>query len=84
LTAATTDRGTDYTFKECRFWPGLAVTGTGIEIAMDEADDGLTLTLAVSGARSGDIVYTYSDVDEAWRFSGTWSGLPVALPRGLP
>jgi pimeloyl-ACP methyl ester carboxylesterase len=84
LTATATDRGTDYAFKECRFWPGLAVTGTGVEIAMDEADDGLTLTLAVTGARTGDLVYSYSAFDEAWRFSGTWSGLPATLPRGLP
>lgn len=83
VTATATDLGTDYTFQDCRFWPELAVTGTGVEIAMDDADDGLTLTLAASGAQTGDLAYHYSTVSEAWSLSGTWNGQPANLPRGL-
>lgn len=84
LTASATERGTDYAFQDCRFWPGLAVTGTGVEIAMDEADDGLTLTLAVTGSQTGDLVYDYNTAAEAWSLSGIWNGQPAALKRWLP
>jgi pimeloyl-ACP methyl ester carboxylesterase len=84
LTATATDTGTGYIFAACQLWPGLAVTGAGTEVAMDEGSDGLTLTLAVSGAHRGDIVYTHSLETESWSLSGTWDGAPAGLERLSP
>ncbi len=82
LTATATDRGTEYRFGGCRFWPDLAISGSGFEISTGEGDDSFTLALVVTGAQTGDIVYRFSQRDEAWSISGTWNGKPAALPRG--
>ncbi|WP_136646326.1 alpha/beta fold hydrolase [Tabrizicola sp. YIM 78059] len=84
LSATATYSGTNYAFRECRFWPELTVSGKGVEIATGEDRDGLTLTLSVSGHHSGEIVYLYRTRDEAWSISGTWDGKPATLPRTLP
>ncbi len=84
LTATTTYAGTDYSFKDCHLWPDLAISGTGVEIMVDDRTDGITLTLSVSGRHSGDIVYHYSIYNEAWAISGTWDGQPAVLPRRKP
>ena len=84
LTAIATDAGTDYAFRGCRLWPGLAISGTGVEAKSGGDDDNIILTLAVSGQHSGDIVYSYSHRDEAWRIAGTWDGQPALLPRMQP
>ena len=84
LTATPTDQGTDFAFAECRFWPDLAFSGTGVQLSMDEADDGLTLTLGFTGAASGDLTYLHRTADEAYSLTGTWNGQPAALPRNGP
>jgi pimeloyl-ACP methyl ester carboxylesterase len=81
LSAAAGDRGTDYVFKDCRFWADLVINGAGTEVALDTPEDGVTLTLAVSGAQSGELMYHYSTSDEAWSLSGTWNGKPASPPR---
>lgn len=81
FTALPTDRGTDYDFRACSFWPGLAVTGTGVESNLGEADDRITLALTIAGDGRGEIRYTYRLADEAWSISGSWNGQPVHLPR---
>jgi len=82
LTATATYSGTDYRFAECRFWPDLTISGTGAEINIGDENDGLTLTLAVSGGHSGNITYRRSVRDEAWSMSGTWDGAKAQMPRG--
>lgn len=84
FSATATYSGTDYLFRDCRFWPELAVNGTGVEITSGEGTDGMTLTLSVSGQHSGDIVYLYRSRDDAWSISGTWDGRPATLPLALP
>jgi pimeloyl-ACP methyl ester carboxylesterase len=84
LTATATYSGTTYDFRDCRLWPGLALSGKGVEINTGEDQDGLTLTLSASGSHRGDIVYRYRARDEAWTISGTWDGQPAVLPRRLP
>ncbi|MCX7287055.1 MAG: alpha/beta fold hydrolase [Rhodobacterales bacterium] len=84
LTATATESGTDYAFDGCRLWPEVTIGGTGVETRAGAEDDTLTLTLAVSGKHSGDIVYRYSHRDEAWNISGTWDSKPAVLPRNLP
>lgn len=80
-TATPTEVGLDFTFADCRFWPDLAVTGTGVKTDMGEPSDGITFTLAVTGPVSGDLIYRYRYHDEAWSLAGTWGGKPATLPR---
>ncbi|MBN8629248.1 MAG: alpha/beta fold hydrolase [Rhodobacterales bacterium] len=81
ITAIPTARGRDFAFGDCRFWPDLAVSGTGTEVAMDEGDDGLSLHLVISGREAGDLTYRHGTADEAYSLSGTWNYKPAHLPR---
>ncbi len=82
--ASASDRGTDYVLKDCSFWPGLAVTGTGTEIVMDEADDGVTFALTISGSHQGEVTYSYRTRDEAWSMTGTYDGKTAGVTRTYP
>ncbi|WP_309666409.1 alpha/beta hydrolase [Tabrizicola sp.] len=84
VTASATETGTDYVLKDCSFWPGLAVSGTGTETAEDGENDGIILTLSVSGAHSGEVGYIYSTADEAWTLTGTYDGKPAGITRTYP
>jgi pimeloyl-ACP methyl ester carboxylesterase len=79
--ASPVDLGTDFTFAECRFWPDLSVSGTASEVTMDDVGDGLTLTITVSGAATGDLAYRHNKTDESFSLTGTWNGQPAHLPR---
>lgn len=81
LTASPGAEGTDYSFKDCRFWPTLAVSGTGSDVMADGPEDGLSLSLQVSGDQTGQLDYRYSLPTEAWSLTGTWNGQPANLPR---
>ena len=80
ITVVSTDRGTGFTFLDCRFWPELTVNGTGFETTSGENDDAV-LNLSVTGPKSGELVYRYSLRDESYSLSGTWDGQPARLPR---
>lgn len=84
LSAVGTYSGTDYSFQDCRLWPDLAISGHGVETTSGEDQDGIILTLTVSGSHAGSIVYRYRTRDEAWSISGTWDGRPAVLPRTPP
>ncbi len=81
LTATPTDAGSDFTFTDCRFWPDLAVSGTGVELNADSPNDSLTLTLGFTGTAEGDLTYLHRTADQAYSLTGTWNGQPAALPR---
>ena len=81
---APTDRGTDFTFSDCRFWPDLSFSGSAVEVLMDGPDDGIILTLSIAGAQSGDLVYHHRTKDEAFSLTGSWNGQTAALPRVTP
>lgn len=81
LTAVPTEDGSDFTFADCRFWPDLAFSGTGVERSMDLPDDSLTLTLGLTGSETGELTYLHRTADEAYSLSGTWNGQPAHLPR---
>lgn len=83
LTATPTDEGSDFAFADCRFWPDHAFSGTGVELNLDAADDGITLTLGFTGAQSGDLTYLHRTTDEAYSLTGIWNGQPAHLPRSL-
>jgi hypothetical protein len=73
--------GTDYSFEDCRFWPSVAISGTGSDVSADGPEDGVTLALTVSGDHTGDLAYRYSPRTEAFSLTGTWDGQPANLPR---
>lgn len=84
ILATPTEQGTDFTFTDCSFWSDLAFSGSAIEVSMDDPDDGITMTLKISGMQSGDLVYLHRTKDEAFSLTGTWNGKPAALPRLWP
>lgn len=81
IEATPSDRGTDFAFADCRFWPDLTFSGTAVEASMDEPDDGITMTLTVTGRATGELTYLHRTKDEAFSLTGTWNGQPAALPR---
>ena len=81
LTATPTEPGTDFIFADCRFWPDLAFSGTGVELSMGHPDDGITLTLGFTGAARGDLTYLHRTADEAYSLTGSWNGNAAMLPR---
>ncbi len=79
--AVPTDRGSEFTFTDCRFWPDLGFSGSASEVSADAPDDGITMLLAVSGAQQGDLTYLHRTIDEAYSLTGLWNGRPASLPR---
>ena len=84
ITASTTETTTDYALNDCSLWPGLVISGTGTDIVADGPDDGITLSLTISGSHAGDLTYRYSAVDEAWTVSGSYDGKPAGVTRTYP
>ena len=81
LVAAPSDKGTAFSFADCRFWPDLAFSGTGDDVSVDGREDGLTLNLTFTGAQTGQLAYLHRRADKAFSLTGTWNGKPAALPR---
>ncbi|MGL5009806.1 MAG: alpha/beta hydrolase [Paracoccaceae bacterium] len=79
-----TDIGYGYSFTDCAMWPGIAINGTGVEIWNDDGLDSLTLTLDITGPKSGSIVFVTSPWTESWSISGTFDGKPIETPRPMP
>lgn len=71
------DDATAFDFAACVWWPGLAIDGAGLEIANDDAGDGLTLDLTISGDHQGQFAYHNDTYAEAWVISGTYDGAPI-------
>jgi pimeloyl-ACP methyl ester carboxylesterase len=84
LTVRGTPEGASYRFDDCRFWPDLSITGTGVEVNLGESGDGLSLVLRVRGAQTGELVYNHLWNIDAFSLSGTWNGQPASLPRRRP
>lgn len=84
ILAEVTDVGTEYAFRACRFWPDLALDGTGEDMVREDGTDQLTLRLVVSGSQAGDLTFRHSRSDEARSLTGTWNGQPATLPRKGP
>jgi pimeloyl-ACP methyl ester carboxylesterase len=80
ISVAGSDRGTGFTFTDCRFWPDVTVNGTGFQSSGTDNDDRV-LTLEIVGPTSGNLVLRYSLRDDAFSLSGTWGGEPARLPR---
>jgi pimeloyl-ACP methyl ester carboxylesterase len=80
IAVTASDQGTGFTFLDCRFWPDITVNGTGVQTRGNKNDD-MSLTLAIEGPTSGDIVLRYSLRDESFGITGSWGGQPARLPR---
>jgi hypothetical protein len=81
---ASADSETTYKLQDCRFWPDLSVTGTGIETNHGDDGDKMIIAFQATGSHGGDIIYTYSIAHEAWSIEGTWDNQPAILPRSDP
>jgi pimeloyl-ACP methyl ester carboxylesterase len=82
ILATPADRGAEFVFTACRFWPELAFDGTAAEISMGDPDDGILMTLQISsGAGTGNLTYRHRTTDQAYSLTGTWNGQPATLPR---
>lgn len=83
FTATSTDTGTDYSFADCAFWPGIAVGGTGSEVADAESGNGmaLDLTIRTDGKPRGKLAYRHDTDAETMSLAGTLDDKPVATPR---
>ena len=68
---------TVYEFAACAIWPGLVLDGTGMMVANDDAGDGLTLNLTISGSHQGQIAYQDNTFTGAWVLGGTYDGAPI-------
>jgi TAP-like protein len=79
-----TDYGYEYSFADCRFWPGITLNGKGEEFWGDEGMESLTLTLTITGPKSGEVVYVSDTMAESWAISGMWDGKAIETPRPMP
>lgn len=71
------DDATAYAFAACVWWPGVVIDGIGADVANDDAGDGLTLNLTISGDHQGQIAYHNDTYAQAWMISGTYDGAPI-------
>jgi pimeloyl-ACP methyl ester carboxylesterase len=86
LTANSAESGTEYAFKDCAWWPGLKISGDGVDIDAGDGDkpDGLTLRLDVAGAHLGSMTYRHDKTTDAMSVAGTYDGKDIAPPRPMP
>jgi len=86
LTASAAESGTGYSFKDCAWWKGIALSGDGVSIDAGDGSkpDGLTLTLVVTGTHRGTLFYRHDTTTDAMSLSGTYDGAEVSTPRPLP
>jgi pimeloyl-ACP methyl ester carboxylesterase len=86
VTANAAESGTEYAFKDCAWWPGVALSGDGVDIDAGDGDkpDGLTLRLDVGGAHRGSVTYRHDKTTDAMSVAGTYDGKDIAPPRPMP
>lgn len=78
LTFAATDDGEEYSLDNCAFAEGFALSGSG---NYDYAAGLFSLTVTVSGAQTGNLVYTRNDEDGTYTLTGEFNGATVDLAR---
>jgi pimeloyl-ACP methyl ester carboxylesterase len=86
VTAEAAQSGADYTFDNCSWWRGLAVSGEAISIDRGDgsAPDGMTLRVEISGNHQGKLVYRHDSTTQAMSLSGDFDGRPIAPLRPEP
>jgi pimeloyl-ACP methyl ester carboxylesterase len=83
ITVTATETATEYAFKECAWWQGMKVSGSGsmIEAGDGTTADGLTLDLDISGTHYGKLAYRHDTTTDAMSLAGTYDGKPLTPPR---
>ncbi|NJM82743.1 MAG: alpha/beta fold hydrolase [Tabrizicola sp.] len=84
FTAEPGSAGTNYRFRDCAFWPGIVLNGSGEDGVDGNGNEGIHLDLTVSGAYQGSIAYFYGTLTEAWSITGTQDGKTVGIARTYP
>jgi pimeloyl-ACP methyl ester carboxylesterase len=86
MTANSAETGTEYAFKDCAWWPGLKVSGDGVDINVGDGGkpDGLTLRLKIGGAHQGSLTYRHDKTTDAMSVAGIYDGKDVTPPRPMP
>jgi pimeloyl-ACP methyl ester carboxylesterase len=86
VTAEAVQSGTDYTFKDCAWWPKLAISGEAISIDRGDggAPDGMTLKIEISGAHGGKLNYRHDSTTQAVSLEGEFDGQPILPLRPTP
>jgi hypothetical protein len=86
VTAEAVQSGTDYTFKDCAWWPQLKISGEAISIDRGDGTtpDGMTLKIEVSGAHSGKLHYRHDITTAATSLDGNFDGRPISPLRPAP
>ena len=83
VTVTATETASEYAFKECAWWQGVKLSGSGSQVEAGDGStpDGLTLALDVSGAHQGKLAYRHDTTTDAMSLSGTYNGKNVKTPR---
>jgi pimeloyl-ACP methyl ester carboxylesterase len=78
--------GSDYTFENCAWWPGLKVSGEAISLdrGAGSTPDGMTLKIEFSGDHRGKLAYRHDSTTQAMSLSGDFDGKPIGALRPLP
>ena len=84
LTARYGDTGLHYVLTDCAFWPGLSVTGIGLDADDDMPGEGMTLDLTVGDLHEARLYYRDNRNTGAETIRGTWNGTAVTTPRLMP
>lgn len=78
FTFGPSDAGETYTFENCAFTQGFAMTGSG---SYDYENGLFTLEVKVSGDKSGTLTYTRNDNDGSLSVSGEYGGQKIDLKQ---
>jgi len=71
FTFAPSETGETYRFEGCSFTQGFAMTGTG---GYEDETSQLTFNAALSGDKTGSLLFTYSWDDDSYSLTGTYGG----------
>ena len=85
LTVTPSETATEYAFKDCSWWRGVKLSGSGtmVEAGDGAKRDGLTLDLDVSGAHQGKVNYRHDTTTDAMSLAGTYDRKPLKTPRPI-
>ena len=83
ITVTPGETATEYAFKDCAWWQGVKLSGSGTMIEADDGakPDGLTLDLNISGTHRGKLAYRHDTTTDAISLAGTYDGKPSKTPR---
>lgn len=83
ITVTASETATEYAFKDCAWWQGVKIGGSGSIVEADDGakPDGLTLDLDISGTHQGKFAYRHDTTTDAMSLAGTYDGKNLKTPR---